>query len=116
MSCGVGHRRNSDPALLWLWRRLASIAPIRTLAWEHPYATGAALEKAKKDTHTKKKEILRDYCIFSTGKYVKSDRFAVYVHCTVWPVFLWWEETGPHTDFLTLRFKGVPVLAQQKPI
>ena len=36
-----------DPALLWLWRRLAATAPIRPLAWEPPYASGAALEKDK---------------------------------------------------------------------
>ena len=27
MSCGVGGRRSSDLALLWLWRRLAATAP-----------------------------------------------------------------------------------------
>ena len=32
MSCGVGRRRSSDPALLWLWRRLAATALIRSLA------------------------------------------------------------------------------------
>ena len=47
MSCGEGCRRGSDPALLWLWCRLAATALIRPLAWESPYATGAALEKAK---------------------------------------------------------------------
>ena len=47
MSCGVGCRRGLDPALLWLWRRLAAIAPIQPLAWEPPCAVGAALEKAK---------------------------------------------------------------------
>ena len=31
-SCGVGRRRGSDPALLWLWRRLMATAPIRPLA------------------------------------------------------------------------------------
>ena len=41
-----------DPAFLWLWRRLVATAPIRPLAWEPPYATGAALEKAKRHTHT----------------------------------------------------------------
>ena len=41
-----------DPALLWLWCRLAATAPIRPLAWEPPYATGVALEK----THTQKKK------------------------------------------------------------
>ena len=34
-----------DPALLWLWRRPAATAPIRPLAWEPPYAAGAALKK-----------------------------------------------------------------------
>jgi len=48
MSCGVGCRRGSDPALLWLWHRLAATAPIRPLAWEPPYAAGAAQEMAKK--------------------------------------------------------------------
>ena len=48
MSCGVLHRRGSDPALLWLWCRQAATAPIRPLAWEPPYATGVALEKTKR--------------------------------------------------------------------
>ena len=50
MSCGVGCSRDSDPELLWLWRRLAATALIRPLAWEWepPHAMGAALEKAKK--------------------------------------------------------------------
>ena len=48
MSCGVGCRRGSDPALLWLWCRLAATAPIKPLAWEPPYALGAALEETKK--------------------------------------------------------------------
>ena len=48
MSCGVGRRRGSDPALLWLWHRLAAIAPIRPLAWEPPYAVRAAQEMALK--------------------------------------------------------------------
>ena len=33
-----------DTALLWLWCRLVATAPIRPLAWEPPYATGAALK------------------------------------------------------------------------
>ena len=43
VSCGVGSRLGSDPALLWLWRRPVATAPIRPLAWEPPYATGGAL-------------------------------------------------------------------------
>ena len=44
VSCGVGHRPGSDLALLWLWCRAVAIAPLRSLAWEPPYATGAALK------------------------------------------------------------------------
>ena len=45
---GIGHRRSSDPALLWLWCRPAAAAPIRPLAWELLYAARTALKKAKK--------------------------------------------------------------------
>ena len=48
MSCGVGRRRGLDPALLWLWRGPVATAPIRPLAWEPPYASGAAQEIAKR--------------------------------------------------------------------
>ena len=54
MSCGVGRRCGSDPALLWLWRRPAATAPMRPLAWEPLYAAGAALEKAKTKIKIKK--------------------------------------------------------------
>ena len=37
-----------DPTLLWLWHRLAVIAPIRLLAWELPCGVGAALKYQKK--------------------------------------------------------------------
>ena len=33
-----------DLALLWLWCRLAAIAPIQLLAWELPYAVSADLK------------------------------------------------------------------------
>ena len=47
MSCGVGYTCSSDPVLLWLWCRLAAIALIGLLAWEPPYAEGAALKRQK---------------------------------------------------------------------
>ena len=49
MICGVGRRRGADPVLLWLWCRPAATAPIRPLAFEHPYAAGEALKKKKKE-------------------------------------------------------------------
>ena len=54
--CGVGHRHDSDPVLLWLWPRPAAIAPMRPLAWEFPYAMGAALKRKKKKREKKRKE------------------------------------------------------------
>ena len=51
MSCGISHKYSSDPALLWLWGRLAAVVLIRPLAWEPPYAMGVALKRQK----TKKK-------------------------------------------------------------
>ena len=43
-----------DPALLWPWCRPVATVLIRPLAWEPPYATGAALKKTK---DKKKKKI-----------------------------------------------------------
>ena len=48
VNCGVGHRRGSDPVLLWLWHRPAAAALIQPPAWEPPYTTGAALKSKKK--------------------------------------------------------------------
>ena len=54
MSWHVGRRCDLDPKLLRLWRRPAATALIRPLAWEPPYAEGAALEKTEKDKKKKK--------------------------------------------------------------
>ena len=51
-----GSQTQLDPALLWLWHRPVAIALIGPLAWESPYARGAALEKEKKKK--KKKNLL----------------------------------------------------------
>ena len=57
MSCAVDHRHGSDLTLLWL---------IGLLAWEPPYAAGAALKSKKKkkkkksaNTHIHIENILR---------------------------------------------------------
>ena len=67
MSCGVGHRRSSDLALLWLWCRPATITLIQPLSWEPPYAMGAALKKTKK----KKKRMLQSVKLFMIVKYLR---------------------------------------------
>ena len=48
MSYGIGRRCGLDPALLWLWCRLAAVAWLGPLAWEPPYAAGVALKRMKK--------------------------------------------------------------------
>ena len=53
MSCGVHCRRGSDLMWLWLWLWTATITPIGPLAWEPPYAVGAALKKRKKEKEKK---------------------------------------------------------------
>ena len=65
MSCGVGCRHGSEPVLLWLWRRPAAMAPIIPLAWEPPYALGAALEKAKRQG--KRKCLLLEFPLWHSG-------------------------------------------------
>ena len=55
----VGHRHGWDPALLWLWCRPATVAPILPLAWECPCAVSAALKSQKKKTEERKKRKVR---------------------------------------------------------
>lgn len=47
LSFGVVHRCSSHPALVWMWCRPGSVAPICPLVWELPYAAGSALKKEK---------------------------------------------------------------------
>ena len=47
MTCSVGHRRGSDPTLLWLRSRLVATAAIRPLAWEPLYAVDVAIKDKK---------------------------------------------------------------------
>ena len=46
MRCGIGCRCSSDLALLWLWHRPASIAPVRPL--ETSICCGCSPKKTKK--------------------------------------------------------------------
>ena len=62
VSCGVDRRHGSDPALLWLWFRLAAVALIGPLAWELPYAVGVALKRLKRKKK-RKKRLTKTYCI-----------------------------------------------------
>ena len=53
MSCGVGCRHGLD---LWLWYRLAAVAPIGSLAWEPPFVMGVAIKRQKTKDKKKKKK------------------------------------------------------------
>ena len=46
----------NDPALLWLWCRPVATAPIQPLAWEPPYAAGAAQEIATTTKQQQKRQ------------------------------------------------------------
>ena len=61
MSHGIDHRHGLDPALLWLCCRPAATALLGPLAWEPPYAKGAALRK-QTNKRTIPSEV--DKCIF----------------------------------------------------
>ena len=67
MSCGVGDRCSSDPALLRLWHRPVATAPVRFLAWTPPYAAGVALEKTK-DKAKQNKHFLAEVKAFRIKK------------------------------------------------
>ena len=58
MSCGVGCRRRSDLEFVWLWYRPAATALILPLAWELPYAEGAALQRKKRKKEIAQKVIV----------------------------------------------------------
>ena len=63
MSCDVSHRRDSDPALLWLWRRPVAAPPIGPLAWEPPYAMGGALKRQKDQKKKKTHKVIFLYVL-----------------------------------------------------
>ena len=69
MSCGVGRRRGSDLALLWLWCRPAAVVPIGPPAWEPPYATGVARKNKKSKKAKKKKKKGNTFCILISIAY-----------------------------------------------
>ena len=60
----------------WLWCRPAATAPIRSLAWEPPYATGVAI---KKDKNTKKRKIKKTgYYIYVSPQHDMNLEYKIY--------------------------------------
>ena len=66
MMCGIGHRCNWDPVLLWLWCGLTDADPIRPSAQEIPHATDVALKRKIKQI--KIQEDRRILCAHSLEK------------------------------------------------
>ena len=57
-----------DPVLLWLWCRPSAVAPIRPLAWERPYAIGAALKNKKNKQKKRFKSLFKLFYIYKKIK------------------------------------------------
>ena len=96
MSCGVGCRCSSDPALLWLWCRPVAKAPIGSLAWEPPYAAGAALEKDKKT----KQNLYQRVWVLSPCHYNKQCLFKI----VCWILFIY---THIYISHIHIYIKGI---------
>ena len=79
--------------LLWLWGRPAAGALIRPLAWEPPYASGAALKKAKINKYIKPASLWENTvllrCVFLPSPRVSS------------PVHRKHVASGPHTELVS---------------
>ena len=58
---GVGCRRGSDLALLWLLCRLAAVALIWALAWKPPHAFGVGLKSQKQTNKQTNKKTWMGY-------------------------------------------------------
>ena len=120
MSCGVGCRRSSDPALLWLWWKSATTAPIPPLAWKPPYGVGAALKRKKKKKNScKTKWKPNSDVIFWYGlqlfKYINLKTYANY-QPSVW-ILPWLSPVTPyHFGSLSLLKvgKGQEMLSKYK--
>ena len=63
----MGRGCGADPALLWLWCRLAAAALTEPLDWEPPYAASVALK-----TKNKNKQKNRPFHKFSNVSFVIS--------------------------------------------
>ena len=118
MSCGAGRRHGFNPALLWLWCRLAATALIRPLAWEHPYAMDTGL---KTHTHTKKFFVWLSFllplanvkCLIFCHRPMKALPQGLHLmvgkDIICWSPDLMRSRDGRLVDYLALLFKHSPV-------
>ena len=82
------HRHSSDLILLWLWCRPTAAAPIQPLAWELPYAIGAAL-KRKKNLKIKNKEFSKRNALEKASNLLKIEKQnREFTSCSILSMFL----------------------------
>ena len=60
MSCGIGHRHGLDAVLLWLWYRLAAVAPILPPSLGTSICHGWGPKKQKKKERKQRKKERRN--------------------------------------------------------
>ena len=124
MSCGVDRRCGSDLALLWLWCRLAAIAPIVPLAWEPPCAEGVALKRQKDQKQKQKKMHVETFIRFTENIECRRCMYRLpyrsrisLANTLVWMTFFFFffaflEPHSQHVEVLRLGVKSeLPLLA-----
>ena len=110
MSCSVGYRHGLDLAVLWLWRRLAAVVPIRPLTWEPPYASGAALKRQKtkrkkeKETNNKKGNLKKKKKTQINAGNFQNDRNSIYCKWSVDYIYVYICQTYHPTVHLIYAF------------
>ena len=100
---------------LWLWHRPAATAPIQPLAWEPPYATGAALKKKKKIADSISVLVI-DLLISSISSWVSLRSLYLFKNL----IFYRWLNWGPERECDGEQVTGristrIPVLQLQIP-
>ena len=58
VTCGVGHRRGSDPELLWPWHRLEATAPTGPLGLGTSICHGRGSKKRERQKERKERNAL----------------------------------------------------------
>ena len=104
MSCGVGHKCGSDPALLWLWRRPVSTARIRPLGWEPQYAMGSGPGKDQK--RRRNRCILQFFCGHMVKLKVEMEGLSLWTVLST--VYIWLLLLVPHNGTcIFLKQQGI---------
>ena len=86
LCCRSQTRLGSHVTLLWLWLwcRLAAVAPVGPLGWEPPYAAGAVLEKTEKRKKKKKELVYRSSVRFQAQSLALLSGLRIQRHCELW--------------------------------